>query len=400
MSWDNFYKLSTLSISTADVDYSSVNIYSNGNNQVKLLIKLIAVDSSGTELDLSDNDIINNLYLCDFQTGERLSSEWKVSTSAGDYVGIISGQTRNTSSTTESRTKNNYLYLSCSKDNLQKDVAVGIRFPVVVDSDTKYLDFNTTSDGTSTLNGPGGMQGGVFKSPSNITVNTIIPVDYSLPINVSVTGRVTSNDSYTVDVSNIKQERNQWLSDKHDGTISYHSKMQIESSLANHYFVKKVIDEVNSGIASLSGMKRNNGKKIAQTFKIPAGRDATSGELTTLYAMFIDVAEFGLRGGTGKITMMQDVAMHIDPHVIFEAQNSLKGYSATIGKKYISVSSLRFGYTFDKLRIPRASDSESSWALGTKDIHVTVTDNFGNTGDVIIAMTSQNGMPYIEVNRA
>jgi hypothetical protein len=139
MSWDNFYKLSTLSISTADVDYSSVNIYSNGNNQVKLLIKLIAVDSSGTELDLSDNDIINNLYLCDFQTGERLSSEWKVSTSAGDYVGIISGQTRNTSSTTESRTKNNYLYLSCSKDNLQKDVAVGIRFPVVVDSETKYL---------------------------------------------------------------------------------------------------------------------------------------------------------------------------------------------------------------------------------------------------------------------
>jgi hypothetical protein len=40
--------------------------------------------------------------------------------------------------------------------------------------------------------------------------------------------------------------------------------------------------------------------------------------------MFIDVAEFGLRGGTGKITMMQDVAMHIDPHVILKRRTPLK----------------------------------------------------------------------------
>lgn len=396
MSWDNFYKLSTLKISTADTDYSSVSIYSNGNNQVKLLIKLTAIDSSGAELDLSNDDIINNLYLCDYQTGEYLSSEWDVSASAGDYVGVITGQTRSISSTIESRINNIYLYLSCSKDNLHKDVAVGIRIPVVGESGTEYFDFNTTSDGTSTQNGA---PGSVFKSPAKVTVNTVTPLDYSSPGNVSVTGRVTSDDSYTLDVNDIKQERNKALPDKHDGTISYHNKMQIESSFTNHYFVKKVIDETNSGINSLSGMKRNGGKNISQTFKIPAGREAVSDELTSLYAVFIDAAEFGLRGGTGQITMMQDVSAHIDPHVIFEAQDSLKGYPATTGTKFINVSSLKFGFTFDKLRIPRESDSEDSWALSTDDIHVTVIDNFGNTGDVIIAMTSQNGMPYIEVNR-
>lgn len=41
-------------------------------------------------------------------------------------------------------------------------------------------------------------------------------MDYSSPENVKVTGRIILMDSYTVDVNNIKQERNRALADHHD----------------------------------------------------------------------------------------------------------------------------------------------------------------------------------------
>ncbi|WP_448868804.1 hypothetical protein [Enterobacter ludwigii] len=398
MSWNDFYQLQTLSISTADVNYSSVSIYGNKKNQVKLLIKLMMVDSDRKELVLSNDDRIEEkLYLCDYQTGVELNkNDWTITYTPGDFVGVLNGQTFANAENPEPRIRNLYLYLSTSKVNFAQDIAVGIRIPA---ENGGVLDYNTSMDGTSTLNGPGGNSGSTFRSPSRINVRALIPVDYSLPDKVKVTARVTSEDSYTLDVGNIKQERNQALYDKHDGTISYNNKMYIESSLDNHYFFKKEFDDTITGIATLSGMSRNAARKIPQTFKIPAGRDAKGGEWTSLYALFIDTAEFGLRGGTGRITMMQDYSAHIDPHVVFQAENSLRGYQTTLNSRHINVSSIRFGFTFDNLRIPRASDSEAEWKLSTNSIHVTVTDNFGNSGVVTIEMISKNESPYIEVNR-
>lgn len=394
MSWNDFYKLNTLSISTADANYSSVSIYANGKNQVRLLIKVTVVDSGGSELVLSDSDILQNLYLCDYQTGEQLGNEWETNTEAGDYVGIISGQTFSNVESATPRVRNLYLYLSCSKENLHKDIAVRISIPGVG-------DFNTTTDGTTTKNGPAGETGSVFKSPSKVTVNTIIPVDYSTSESVRVQGRVTSNDSFTTDVNDIKQERNRGLYDKHDGIIAYNGSMYIEPSDSNLYFTyKSVVRNGSAGIRNLSGMTNANGNIIDQTYKIPAGRDATGSEVTDFYAIFVDIGTYGLNSGTKRITTMQDFSAHIDPHVVFQGDSSLKLFNRTLNPQRISVSSVRYGFTFDSLRIPRVSDSEDSWSLSSGNISVDVTDNFGNSGVVFIEMRTNNGSPYIQVNDA
>ena len=61
MSMDDFNKLRTLNLSIADVNYGSVGTYANGNNHMKILIKLTATNNFGTELNATNDDFINSL---------------------------------------------------------------------------------------------------------------------------------------------------------------------------------------------------------------------------------------------------------------------------------------------------------------------------------------------------
>lgn len=180
--WDKFYRLSTLSITFAHSTAGTAYIYGNGRNQVAVSVSLKIVDRAGNKIGLTEDDIYNAIYLCDYNTGEeterpepspdspiipRAYSPWSYSRYANEFHNAISYQSASVFGASEAAipaVQDNLvdtfaLYKSCPEEADGKLISVGVSVPGVG-------NFDTSRNGTATINAPAGNSGSVFKSPS------------------------------------------------------------------------------------------------------------------------------------------------------------------------------------------------------------------------------------------
>ncbi|EBD1259789.1 hypothetical protein IRA26_004299 [Salmonella enterica] len=176
--YDNFKQLSHLNISYKASAASVATIYGNGLNQVEILIAVQLLDTNGKPVMMTQQEMIDSIYLCDYNTGEKLPSDntgatWNYTTEPGKYVGALEYAPVGKDSHHFTQDENyNYLtlYLYSMARSDGQIVAAGIDIPTIG-------KFNTTANGTLTPNGPNG-SGSVFKMPDNVTAKALLPYQY------------------------------------------------------------------------------------------------------------------------------------------------------------------------------------------------------------------------------
>lgn len=228
-SWKNFKKLNTLSLGFAESLAKQAAIFGNDKNQVEILVTLSMEGTDNQPLEISQEELLNAIYLCDYRTGEILSSPWTYNSKPNEFNRAVSYQNiatidQNLSSVEEQAGKLNVrLYVSADSSAPNGIIAVGIRVPGVG-------DFDTTEDGTDVLNGPGGKSGSPFKNPKYLNITALPAIDYSEINNLEVTAdefweissnlwweaRSKSDDSYRGEKTASAQKRIIEISPKSD----------------------------------------------------------------------------------------------------------------------------------------------------------------------------------------
>lgn len=146
--------------------------------QVEILITLRIERSDDKSLRLSDNELKEALYLCNYRTGAKISAPWIISFEENEYNRAVSYQNvakaKPGSASVEAQADmlNLRFYLSRKTPRDNGLIAVAIHVPDV-------SDFDTIEYGTSTKNGPCGETGSPFKNPKYVGINLLIPIDYS-----------------------------------------------------------------------------------------------------------------------------------------------------------------------------------------------------------------------------
>lgn len=196
INWSNFGRITTLSLSFTRSHSRIARIFGNGSNQVAVTVSLRIQDRHGNKINLTRQDMEAGLvYLCDENTGEMLYTPWSYSFWEGPYHKAISfhnSMVANVEAVSEdisdaaaetgarsSEVDTLTFYVTCSDRRDGGLIAAGINIPGVG-------RFNTTRNGTSTLNGPGGTSGSIFRNPSNVTVIAERAINYSDKNNIRI----------------------------------------------------------------------------------------------------------------------------------------------------------------------------------------------------------------------
>ncbi|WP_224654029.1 NlpC/P60 family protein [Pectobacterium versatile] len=181
MYYDKFNYLAGLNIQYQGTAKESAIIYGNGLNMIEVIVKVKIMDSGTAPIEMTNDEMKNSIFLCDYQTGERIpfdfeygiKSDWRVSFNKNDYLGALEYSSSRTDADPDSFPEDGYnycsLYVYCTKGNLNKKIAAGIAIQNVG-------EFKTTSSGTNTVNGS---NGGPFKAPSDIEIRAIEPHKYT-----------------------------------------------------------------------------------------------------------------------------------------------------------------------------------------------------------------------------
>lgn len=173
--WDSFYRLDYLDIGFySNLSAKKATIYGNGKNQVELYFKVKILDKNNNPIDIPDEELINNIYLVNYIDGNKNINPWIQTSRKDDYVKVISWDVQSSDKPVEVYSGEKVLkyYLSVPTGNNGIDISAEIHIPGVG-------DFNTSSTGTATKNGPRGEVGSTFISPKFVHVNSIPAVDYT-----------------------------------------------------------------------------------------------------------------------------------------------------------------------------------------------------------------------------
>lgn len=166
--WSKFGKLTKLHISVDGASQDDKQkIYANSRNQIKLVITIGIEDVDGNQLVVEPNDLNDKLYLCDFETQQKLESPWQLSDIDNVVGRLLVGAIIV------------YKYISCSAIDVPSksgNFAVGVIIPHVG-------EFNTSHEGTKTQNGK---SGGAFCAPKSFLITALHAIDYSIRQNINI----------------------------------------------------------------------------------------------------------------------------------------------------------------------------------------------------------------------
>lgn len=196
--WNDFGRLTTLSISlAAGTSYSGATIFGNGNNQAEVTVTIrIHKPNSNEVLEVPKEELEKIIYFCDFQSGTPITTElrepndderanWFATNKEGDYTIVAGTRVTANKSTPDKISENSDIYtetereaetvlkffISCGKESSGKDISVGINIPGIG-------KFDTTNNGTDTINAPPGGSGSSFKNPKYINIRALGKIDY------------------------------------------------------------------------------------------------------------------------------------------------------------------------------------------------------------------------------
>ena len=380
--WGQFKELHTLSIGFAASPSSrKAKIYANSLNQVELVVKFEAINLQGEPMEVSPELLMEAISLCNYTTGNPLSDNWVVDYKEGKFNRALEYDVAKNSSGDERAVITLSLFVSAIKAQADETIAVSI-----------YIDgvglFNTTAEGTPTLNGPGGQTGSKFVAPSSVIIGTVDQLDYSSAQNVEVINRVDGTSSYVTTVHDIEVERVGGVSEN-TGKFGYQVEpTYIKASKENHNLISKEVDRKNWKLSNLTMVVGCD-----QTFSIPFSGVQKADEWTYVYALWVEQKEIGTT--SGGIQMMQ--SRIIDKAVIYHTDGRDLVATGELRDGFVSVRTTQYDITIDELYI-------DNWSHSPQSTTIKVQDNFGNIGVITVELVNTGGVtegsyhPYLKVN--
>ncbi|OTA15179.1 hypothetical protein Xvie_01090 [Xenorhabdus vietnamensis] len=177
--YDNFKRLDDLTIAFTGSTSNNAKIYGNGLNQVEIIVGVKIIDENDKPVTMTQDDLKNSIFLCDYTTGDGISnngssSTWNYSYNENDYTTAVNYSNASSFFTPSDDGSVGYnylkLYIYSKSPSDGKVFAAGINIPTIG-------TFNTTKTGTNTPNGPNGT-GSKFVKPANVTVSALTPYSY------------------------------------------------------------------------------------------------------------------------------------------------------------------------------------------------------------------------------
>lgn len=229
--WEDFFQLDVLNITFRD-NYAakSAEIFANNENQVPVLVEIRILGTDKKPMQFTVGELVNRLKLVNFKTGGEINYAWIVDSKESTYSTPYAYKSIYNSDEVANREKeaiNNYVTLYVKTGQIRsEDIAVEIDIPFVG-------RFSTSSDGTSTKNGPQGLTGGPFKYPSTVHIDSLTPIDYSNGLeNLAVTGMPTKYSDLTLrknDVYIYQNGKDYWNGQSSTAEIIISSKAKVSS---------------------------------------------------------------------------------------------------------------------------------------------------------------------------
>lgn len=241
--WDKFNKLKTLKIMFHDrSDAKNAEIFGNGINQVKILIH-INIESTDTytdkgetyhyDLDITDKELNEVLSLVTYQKGEKISRNngkssvryWNSSTTESAFSAAFGYDmffTKNEHVASLKSGQDFIFYVSAADFSADQDIEIAAEVDI-----PGVGVFNTTSQGTDTINGSQGtMSGSVFKMPAYVHVHARTKIDYSEKKNLFLRQSGWAPvGKQTFTVHDYKSDSKYWV--KEDGASLYQSIVEV-----------------------------------------------------------------------------------------------------------------------------------------------------------------------------
>lgn len=155
------------------------NCYANGRHNLEIIITVGIRNLEGNNLTITEEELKSQVFICDSITGENLNTSWTISNESNEYtVKVVTDASMRKYDSLRYVQK----FISCSKLNTPdfvQHISVGINIPGIG-------KFNTSRNGTSTMNCGQGESGSVFDSPKESSIRLVRAIDYGLRENIIV----------------------------------------------------------------------------------------------------------------------------------------------------------------------------------------------------------------------
>ncbi|MCW2482560.1 hypothetical protein, partial [Candidatus Symbiopectobacterium sp. NZEC135] len=277
-------------------------------------------------------------------------------------------------------------YLSCGKAIPSTLISLGIDIPGVG-------KFDTSEHGTTTLNGPGGGSGSVFKNPQNITISSLEPIDYGVSSNI-----VISDGWSRLEQMNLLSDKLPVnLSSDHspaDGSEAvfnkgkaYYRSLRI-SSKEGWPFVLKIINGNRTPVPGYNVVTRSgqSGVDILCGFNTRDDKLPAPVQVYDTSMVFIDMSEFGVRSSTsGGLAIFGKNSQYRPTEWTLKLPLSNAVFNTTIDRSSIAIAMLHvrhcaYFYTGETW-------GSKGWNNSPIPAHISVFDQFGNSGIISISVS-------------
>ncbi|MBC8951082.1 hypothetical protein [Xenorhabdus sp. TS4] len=374
--WNEFHKLSTFSVGFLDnSSEKKAEIFANGKNQVAIYIKIKTLNKDGSELIIPIEELLNQTYLVNYVTGEKLSSNgaWNCSQNKLGYTNIISWNSPYVTYEMQVRSGERLVVYYLSTENISSGVDIGAEIDI-----PGVGKFNTTQDGTRTINAPADSKGSVFKSPSYVRVSARKVINYSLSENITISNMPKSISDFETIVSDMLVTHTNWANvayDNYEGT-----------SLRTEFYIKP---KSNEFLFRKMDVRRNNATLSTVNIAGDGYADTVwgngGGHYDTQF-IFVNKETYGL--GTDSSIL---------------AKCGWEDYCYKIGSNdvrhfwYQPLPEGMIKVNICNHRIPRSESEQKGWSNDGTTIRIDVEDNYGNSG-VITITASDSRWPQLVVN--
>ncbi|MFV0263420.1 MAG: hypothetical protein ACK5JN_13435 [Kluyvera sp.] len=374
--------LETLSINFLSSNASQAIIYANGRNQLPVAITVnFKNESDWTDIDYTDSELQKMISIVQYRTGGTLSN-LSFSYTKGDYVGAVQftrlsddeslsedeafqkEYDKYKSSLTEDsiipRSKTIVGYISCSKVTSSELVAVQVKIG--------NKTYNSTENGTSSING----SGGTWKNPSYINLRGIQPVDYSNRANYNVISYLNNRDDFKRTVGDMHILKNGKGNNFNGNAEKIDVALVISLALPDHHIQKKTYNNRKGSYtqshfkvyANYADGSSNN------SIDYVMGHNAKSYFQSTIYG--VDASLLGVNPNsrfyskyTNEYCLLVGPADYRFTYVY--------ACRPALDSKKIIISALNFETTVTQV-------TQWAWSNSTSFTSVSFYDNFGNTG--------------------
>ncbi|OTA14256.1 hypothetical protein Xvie_03867 [Xenorhabdus vietnamensis] len=373
--WDEFHKLSTLSVGFLDnTSAKNAEIFANGKNQVAIYIKVKVLKQDGSESIISPEELLKQTYLVNYVTGEKINynGTWNYSPDNLGYSNIISWNSSYLPYEMQVRGGERLVVYYISTQNMSSGIDIGAEIDI-----PGVGQFNTTQDGTRTINAPAKSKGSVFKSPSFVRVSARNSIDYSLSENIMISNMPKSISDFETVVSDMLVTHTNWANvayDNYEGT-----------SLRTEFYIKP-----KYGILFHEMNVRRNQATLSTVRIVGDGYADTvwgvGGEYYDTQFIFVNKETYGLDSDSSILAKCgwEDYCYKIGD------SDGRHCWRQTLPEGMIKVNICNH-------RIPRSQSEQKGWSNDGTTIRIDVVDNYGNSG-VITITASDSRWPQLVVN--